>query len=251
METLEYENLILELSEDGTQYKVVGCQEDAERVVIPFKVNGIPVMGIGDEAFLNKTKLKEVEFPSDEEFAGRIFDDFPIGTYAFRGCSSLKTIYIPGGITEIGWGAFQYCMQLEEVEMHRCYVAPYAFYHCESLKKISPIMRLVSEGTFSHCKALEVFPVADDVETLEEDCFEHCYALTEIVIPKSVTRIEPLAFRNCRGLKKVVFEEPNGWRGGNRYSRASGSLELSNPENNARWLATMDFDDGETGWYRK
>ena len=249
---IKHENLILQSNEEETYFLIVGCEEDAEKIVIPLEVNGLPVYGIAENAFKEKLNLAEVVFPSEEEALERFYsgEEFYIGEYAFCGCRSLKKIEIPICVTEIRWGAFQYCMSLEEVVLSNCYMENYVFYHCENLKKVTPTT-CIGEGLFSHCKALEVFPVAEGTKEIGEDAFEHCYALTEIVIPKSVKWIGPLAFRNCHALKKATFEEPNGWFDKSGYTFKEVAMDLSNPEDNAKWLRTMDFDDGCDGWYRK
>jgi hypothetical protein len=238
-------------AEDG--YIVSGCDKDIEEMVIPKKVEGLPVRGIGENAFEDCEKLRLVILPEndvDSFINGETFQE--IGEYAFSGCLALENIVIPEGVWTVARGAFYGCRALKTVEMPEdVYVGSYAFCHCENLKEITKI-RHASEGAFSHCKSLEVFPVSSGVQEISEDAFEHCYALKEIVIPASVKSIEALAFRSCYGLQRVVFENPNGWFVEFRYmGQEERALDVSDPLKNAEMLSRQDFDDGVIAGYRK
>ena len=68
-------------------------------VKIPDKINQIPVIKIGENAFSN-TKVKSVTIPSSCS---------EIEWFAFYGCYSLNTVYISANVTSIGSGAFDSC----------------------------------------------------------------------------------------------------------------------------------------------
>ena len=253
MKEIQYEKLTLRSNESETAYTVTDCEKDAVEVTIPKEVDGVPVTGVGENAFKDCDKLCLVNFPEND------VDDFidektfrVIGDYAFSGCTSLRFIELPDWTWEIGRGAFCDCAALESAKFSDdAYVYSYAFYHCENLREVTAV-RHVNEGVFSHCKSLENFPVASGAKEIGEDAFEHCYALKEIVIPASVKRIEALAFRSCRGLQRVVFEKPEDWYVSFRYAgQKARALDLSNPEKNAEMLSRQDFDDGVIVWYRK
>ncbi len=251
MNIINYGPLTLSLNESNDTLTITSCDKEATEVVLPEYIDGKPVVGIGAYAFEDCKKLLCVKVPNDgESFLDYEFMGFEIGDQAFSGCTSLKDIDIPHGISMLGHGAFRNCVSLESIYLPRCYISPYAFSGCVSLKEINPTS-CISEGVFSHCKSLSVFPLLDSTTAIEADAFEHCYALTEIVIPASVRRIEPLAFRSCYGLKEVIFADPDNWYGSNKYTRKEYSLDLGNPRLNAERLSRMDFDDGCRGWYKK
>ncbi len=62
-------------------------------VVIPDNLNGIPVTGIGYEAFYNWTALNSITIPSSVT---------SIGDDAFYNCYKLTSITIPSSVTSIG-----------------------------------------------------------------------------------------------------------------------------------------------------
>ena len=233
-------------------YTVTRCDKDAVNVVIPSDIDGQPVVGIGSEAFDGCTRLASVKLPTGEEEIYQFCSFRKIDEYAFNNCTSLRKIIAPKGLERIGRGAFRNCKMLTRVTFPEgIRVGDYAFYGCEALTCVTPV-RDIGDGTFSHCKALESFPVDPLTEDIGEDAFEHCYALADVVIPKGVKRIGALAFRNCHGLKTVRFEDAEDWYCTSRYmSFKDIDIDLSDPERNARWLRTADFDDGGSGWYKR
>lgn len=244
MEEFEYGPLTFR-GEDT--YTITDCQKDVERIFIPIAIDGAPVVGIEEHAFRDCNRLCKVYFPSDEDLLDSEYFPFEIGDNAFTNCTSLEEITLPDYVSMIGHGAFYGCTALQRVTLpQHCYVAPYAFSGCMALAEITPI-DTISEGTFSHCFSLTHLPLSQDANEIEENAFEHCEGLTDIVIPHHITRIGSEAFSGCYNLKTVTFEDPEGWYYTSRYLVAEGErfgLDLSDPAENARLLAYMDFDNG-------
>ena len=261
MDEIEYGPLTLiehetyESLEGDRAYKIVGCQEDATRVLIPVAVNGIPVTCIGDRAFHGCTALAEVVFPDEEERLDYDYFSVEIGGNAFMNCTSLRAMDLPDYVAIIGHGAFYGCTALERVTIRskHVYVAPYAFSGCASLREVTPLSSL-NDGSFAGCASLTSLPITEEVDEIPEDCFEHCDGLVELTIPRHITCIVSEAFSGCYNLRTVTFEDPEGWYASNRYSFFEGKhfpLDLTDPERNAHDLAYMDFDDGIVAWQKK
>lgn len=68
-------------------------------VVIPERIDGLPVLKIGERAFA-ETSVRSVVLPSS---------CVEVDWFAFLGCYALNTVYISGGVSEIGYGAFDSC----------------------------------------------------------------------------------------------------------------------------------------------
>ena len=251
MEEIKHGALTLELREG--EYTVTGCDKDVTEVIVPVRVEGIPVVEIGENAFDGCGALRRVIFeePTDDEIIeGAELKE--IGEYAFNYCVSLKEIELPFTVWTIRRGAFYGCTALKKVTFSRiASVGAYAFCRCKSLVEVTPISGYISEGAFSMCESLERLPICDGTRVIEEDAFEHCYALKRVIIPKSVERIESLAFRSCRGLKSVSFQRVDGWWSRNRYRENDVKIDVSSPTKNAESLSRMDFDDGVSAWYIK
>ena len=236
---------------DDGKYYVTAHDDGIVSAIIRLTLNGVPVVGIAEEAFSHCTTLTTVEFVNHPDEIDDDFRNFEIGDYAFMGCGGLTSIELPDFTGSVGRGAFHSCTSLVTAVLPYmpCYIAPYAFYQCTSLLELNPLWN-VAEGVCSHCTSLKILPIRS-VSEIDEDAFEHCESLSEILIPKTVKRIGALAFRGCKGLKKVTFESPNGWYFHNRYNDSEYKIDLSDPVKNALSLSRMDFDDGVTAWYKK
>ena len=81
----------------GSGYAVSGYEGDDITVVIPESYNGLPVVSINTEAFLNNTKIECVIIPDTVT---------NIGNSAFRGCTALKEVSFGSGLVNIGTLAF-------------------------------------------------------------------------------------------------------------------------------------------------
>lgn len=241
---------------DDNTAKVVECEKDAVEIEVPTLIEGVPVTSIGDRAFVDCKLLKKVTLPQ-YDLDRWLHDEMmfeEIGDNAFYRCCSLEEIIIPEKVSTIGHGAFAQCTALQKVvfgdPLSPPYLYPYAFSGCESLVDISPV-RNASEGLFDECKSLTDLPLQECVGKIEERCFAHCTSLKEIVISENIMSIESLAFRSCFNLKKVTFKRPDGWSWSSMYSGGGNTLDLGDPERNAKMLRTADFDDGVHGWHRK
>ena len=109
----------------GTIIKYIGTETE---VVIPDTINGTAVTGIGESAF-EGSSVTSVEIPEGVT---------EIGAYAFTSCEALKRINIPGSVTSIGNDAFVYCISLTSVKIPKSVtsMAPSTFVDCFGLKTV-------------------------------------------------------------------------------------------------------------------
>lgn len=97
--TPEEDEILFEyIKENGgiTITRYIGKQTS---VTIPNKIEQLPVLKIGENAFAD-TKVKSVTLPSSCE---------EIDWFAFYGCYALTTVYISNEVNNIGYGAFDAC----------------------------------------------------------------------------------------------------------------------------------------------
>ena len=111
-----------------------------------------------------------------------------IGDYAFDGCSSLQSIDIPNGITQMGSYAFRNCSNMTSA-------------------KIGTGVTAINEYTFSGCSALKDVQIGSNVRTIGNYVFSGCTSLPVINIPKAVTSIGNYTFQNCTALREAVMED--------------------------------------------
>ena len=136
------------------------------------------IRSISNHAFLDCTKLTEIEIPNSVTF---------IGANAFQGCKSLKKITLPDNLLSLDKEVFKGCDNLTELVLPSTLTYyDYAFDKCKSLK------RVVLQG---------------GIERIADYAFRDCVNLTEIEIPGSVTAIGNHAFEGCKSLKKITLPD--------------------------------------------
>ncbi|MDR0388480.1 MAG: leucine-rich repeat protein [Spirochaetaceae bacterium] len=82
----------------------------ADMVIIPARIQELPVTGIGDHAFRQYSSLESIVIPAGVK---------SIGPHAFERCSGLLSITLPEELTELGYNAFSGCTGLREVTLSR------------------------------------------------------------------------------------------------------------------------------------
>jgi len=107
------------------------------KLIIPGKINGMPVTIIGSKAFNNNKTLVSVTIPDSvteiedgswRNYTGAFYGSSissvtfsknlkRIGDCAFLNCQNLPSINIPNSVTEIGERAFQGCENLSSVSI--------------------------------------------------------------------------------------------------------------------------------------
>ena len=109
-----------------------------------------------------------------------------IGTAAFYGCKSLKSLSIPIAIPKAdgvyaGW--------------------PY-------LKSIiiPDNEHEISDGAFEGCSQLTSVTFHDNITAIGNNAFKNCTGLEEIILPKNLKTIGAGAFHGCNNIKKIIID---------------------------------------------
>lgn len=190
--------------------------------------NGMEMLG--EEAFLHCSQLSKVTLGGVKG----------INAWAFGGCKSLKSISLPGNLSNIGPYAFEYCDSLESVTLppNLLQIESFAFGYCKSLSSLAipKSVRRISKSILCNCERLESLTVEDGnpvydsrggcnaiIETSSNKLIAGCqnsipgsvtsideYAffgmsLTEVSIPSSVSSIGGYAFNNCVKLSRIIL----------------------------------------------
>ena len=163
------------LNTDNT-ITITKCTSSDENIVIPSRIDGHSVTGIGDKAFENVTSMKTVSFPSNLK---------TIGSYAFVGCTSLTSVTLPDSLTGLYTYAFSGCTSLKSAVLNRGRIN-------------------IVEGLFQGCISLSSVTVPGTVQNIKPYAFSGCTSLKSLSLPKSLSVISENAFLNS-GIKTVKY----------------------------------------------
>ena len=128
-------------------------------VVIPSKINSVPVETIGNTAFQNSA-VTSVTIPDSVT---------AIYSGAFVNCPQLTNISIPNSVTYIGFSAFSSCTSLKSITLP------------SSLNSIS-------EALFFGCSQLTTIHIPVSVTSIGNNAFADCPSLMTVTYPGSKTQ---------------------------------------------------------------
>ncbi|MCD8208806.1 MAG: leucine-rich repeat domain-containing protein [Bacteroidales bacterium] len=182
--------LSFELEGEGYVLKGKGkCQ--ATDIVIPSEYRGLPVMGIGSRAFWGCSSLKSVFIPDSV---------MSIGEYAFFECKSLKSIIIPDSVMTICANAFYRCSALTTVKIGKGVktIKDDAFKVCSSLTDV-----YIDDLTL-WC-AIDFEKPTSNPLYYAENLYVENKLVKDLLIPNTVKSIGVYAFYNCLSLRSLII----------------------------------------------
>jgi hypothetical protein len=243
---------------------ITGYYGPGGAVVIPSKINGLPVDAVAPSTFQNCISVTSIAIPNSVMHIDNLAFSFAInltaitvdaGNPAFSSLDGVLfdksqttlltypegkagTSYtIPGSVTSIALVGFGNCYSLTNVTIPDSVtsIQSTAFGYCTSLTSIS-IPNSVTNlwYTFQQCTSLTSVTIGTNVTSIGDKTFSDCTSLTSITIPNSVTHIEYGAFQNCTGLTAVYF----------KGNAPSGDSSAFTGDNNA----IVYYLPGTTGW---
>lgn len=185
-----YGDLTYEISDN--EVTITGCSTSATTVTIPSDIEGYPVTKIGGFAF---------------------------------GSAHVTKIVLPETITSIELGAFDGCLDLEQIEVDENNTHYFSDAQGVLYRKLGNESALIRcpEGTsltsytlpenvihigdfaFYNCDSLTNVTISDSVTGILHSAFSGCDSLADITIPDSVTSIGGNAFSNCTSLTSVTI----------------------------------------------
>lgn len=222
--------LIYEPNEENTAYIVTGTDKvDQPVVLVAQTYEGLPVTGIGDNAFCNCREVKTVVLPQGiTEIGESAFYDCTelavirmpesvtkIGNLAFYGCVGLSDISLPSALTYLGEGAFYGCTSLKTISIPHgiTKIASSLFYGCSGMTNviIPAEIREIGDRAFYNCSALVGITFSEGVIAIGDFAFGNCTRMSGVTIPASVESIGVSAFRYCTNLTSISFLNDEGW----------------------------------------
>jgi len=126
-----------------------------------------------------------------------------ISSTAFQGCSALKTVIFPEGVTEIEDGSWEISVGILENTSYK--FAP--FYGCYSLENVilPDSLKRIGEMAFEDCTKLSNIRFGKGLEEIGSNAFSDCTALESITLDSAITDIGSGAFSDCTALKSITL----------------------------------------------
>jgi hypothetical protein len=175
---------------EGDSITITKYKGSATEVVIPFRIDDIPVTSIGDNAFYDCDHLVSVSIPSSVT---------SIGGSAFDNCDSLVSVTIPSSVTSIGYLAFSGCNKLTDITVDAGNTV-YSSVNGVLFSKDGKTLIQYPQG-----KTFTSYTIPSGVTSIGNDAFWDCRNLVSVTIPSSVTSIGDCAFWDCRNLVSVTI----------------------------------------------
>lgn len=191
----------------GTYYAVSGYGEcrDKNITVCP-EYKGYPVKEIENFAFSGCKSILSIYVPDCVDY---------VGTYAFDRCSSLVYARLSDGITTtLGTYVFANCSSLEKsnIPCEITYLPEGFFYNCSSLIDFGGFEKVerIEPYSFYGCSSLASVDFGDVVTTVGEYTFYNCKSLKSVVLPENIISVGGDCFRGCKFLVSAVFNCAEG-----------------------------------------
>ena len=186
------------------------------------------VTGIGNSAFRNCSGLTGVSIP------GTVTS---IGEYAFYYCGNLPSVTIPNGVVTIGESAFEKCYILTTVSIpssvrtisNRVFAQSglYTLYY--SADSCSFEFEYSSNSCFFSCNYFRHLVIGDNVQVIPDYAFYGCNKLDSIFLPNSVSKIGNGAFNSCSNLSYISLSQSLETVGNNAFGGCSSLISISIP----------------------
>jgi len=192
-------------STDGTYMIITGYTGSASELIIPGKIEGIPVLEIDNEAFYNCDGLVSIDLTNTSLTN--------IGDYAFYDCDNLANITLPDTLTNIGFYAFVSCDSLANITLPDTLtnISDTAFYECNCLVSIdlaNTSLTNISNHAFSSCDSLANITLPDTLTNIGYSAFYYCNGLVSIDLANtSLTNISTSAFSSCDSLANITLPD--------------------------------------------
>ena len=201
------------------------------KVVIPEKIRGKRVVGIGQAGFKGLRSITDVVIPEGVR---------EIAKEAFWGCSSLANIVFPETLKRIGHNAFFDCRALAKI------VIPSGVQEIDSKPFYSNKIEVDVRNPFftsedgvlfdknretllyvPNQKTLETYSTPQSVRAIGIFAFASCASLKRVFLSNNVKSIAYGAFSNCSSLSKIVVPEGVTTINGNTFNKCSSLIEIA------------------------
>lgn len=191
-------------------------------VNIPSTFDGLPVVGIGTNAFLTCENISTVNVPeSITTLANYAFADSPverilgmegvktIGTWAFSSCPNLIEVSLPETLESLGASAFRESGIEEVVLPDNIPEVNYLFYHAPNVKTVHlpTSWTAIPDSTFNGATSLEEFNWPENITRVGNNAFMGVCGIASLEVPDGVTTAGYYAFAQMEKLSSIALPQ--------------------------------------------
>lgn len=161
-----------------------------EKIAIPGSVSAI-----GKEAFRECTSMTSISLPDAAVV---------LGEGAFSSCSKVTSLTVPAKV-KLGNYCFGHMSSVTSlvIASGRTELSPKAFWAMNKLKTVSLpyTLKVINSSAFAYCSSIDYLSIPKSVERIESYAFQYCKALATAKIRNTVKYISDVnVFDNCKNL---------------------------------------------------
>ena len=153
---------------------------------------------------------------------------------AFRDCTTLESISMPGITGSIGEEAFEGCTALQSISLPEVTgdIGNYTFNGCTALQNVSlpRVTGSIGDYAFKGCTALQSVSLPGVTGSIGNYAFKGCTALQSVSLPGVIGNIGSEAFNGCKSLQSVNLPEVTGNIGDGAFQGCTALQDISLPK---------------------
>ncbi len=209
----------------------------------------IEVDGVKISVEPNESNYITYDFETEGEHTVKyeFIDKTKIYAGTLKDCSSLTSVTLPEGITEIGNNAFENCTGLTSLVIPEGVedIGVSSFKGCTGLTSVVIPDGVTTIGmyAFNGCTGLTSIVIPDGVVAITNNAFENCTGLTSFVIPESAVAIGISSFNGCTGLTSIVIPDGITAIGNNAFNGCTGLESITCQSSTPATIGTGVFDN--------
>lgn len=187
------------------------------------------VKAIHDGAFADCASLSTVNLPTKGVELGGSYYPSNSNSGTFAGCTALKSITLPDGIT----GGMLGAPALTNVKFAPGIKKINGLGGCTALSNVivPDSARQICEGSFSGCVSLQRIDIPEGVTSISNSAFGYYKSLQQVNLPDSLRKIGYNSFGNCTSLQDLQIPADVAEIGGGAFINCTSLESVSLPSN--------------------
>ncbi len=183
---------------DKASGTITGFAGEPTDLVIPTSLGGYNVVSIGTGAFSGASTLKTLSIPDGIS---------TVSANAFASCPNLTSLQIASSVSYIGSRAFADCTSLKNVifDASPAIIEADAFENTSWLSGTSSEFVIFGDTLYKYNGTSVSVKVPDNVKSIASSAFAYNSAVKEIILPDGLVKIGDNAFVHCYSLEKIVI----------------------------------------------